>query len=190
VGLRVIVVGIPGAGKTTVVEGLVSDFRGAKLVNFGTVMLEAGLSLKWIKNRDDLRKLTVEKQRRLQKETASRIARMKNRVLVIDTHLFIRTKEGFWPGLPFDVVRAMKPTHLVLVEASPEEVAKRRAADSTRYRDSVTKEDLAEELGLARAFLAVSSTLTGAPMLMVANREGKAAEVVSKIASMLKSVST
>jgi len=186
VGLRVVVVGIPGVGKTTVVRDLVSDYRGAKLVNFGTVMLEAGLSLKWIKHRDDLRKLQVEKQRRLQKAAASRIAKMKDKVVVVDTHLFIRTKEGFWPGLPFDVVRALRPTHLVLVEASPEEVAMRRAADSNRYRDSVTMEDLVEELGLARSFLAVSSTLTGAPMLTVNNREGKAADVASKIASMLK----
>jgi adenylate kinase len=186
VGLRVVVVGVPGVGKTTVVENLVSEYRGSKLVNFGTVMLEAGLSLKWIKHRDDLRKLTVDKQRRLQKEAAAKIAKMKDRAVVVDTHLFIRTKEGFWPGLPFDVVRAMRPTHLVLIEASPEEVAKRRGADNKRYRDSVTMEDLVEELGLARSFLAVSSTLTGAPMLMVANREGKAASVASSIASMLK----
>jgi len=186
VGLRVVVVGVPGVGKTTVVEGLVSEYRGAKLVNFGTVMLKTGLSLKWIKNRDDIRKLTVEKQRSLQKVAASKISKMKDRTVVVDTHLFIRTKEGFWPGLPFDVVRALRPTHLVLVQASPEEVARRRTADSKRYRDTVTMDDLEEELGLARSFLAVSSTLTGAPMLMVNNSEGRAAEVASEIASMLR----
>jgi len=186
VGLRVVVVGVPGVGKTTVVEGLVSEYRGAKLVNFGTVMLKTGLSLKWIKNRDDIRKLTVEKQRSLQKVAASKISKMKDRTVVVDTHLFIRTKEGFWPGLPFDVVRALRPTHLVLVQASPEEVARRRTADSKRYRDTLTMDDLEEELGLARSFLAVSSTLTGAPMLMVNNSEGRAAEVASEIASMLR----
>ncbi len=185
-GLRVVVVGVPGVGKTTVVEGLVSEYRGAKLVNFGTVMLKTGLSLKWIKNRDDIRKLTVDKQRSLQKVAASKISKMKDRTVVVDTHLFIRTKEGFWPGLPFDVVRALRPTHLVLVQASPEEVARRRTADSKRYRDTVTMDDLEEELGLARSFLAVSSTLTGAPMLMVNNSEGRAAEVASEIASMLR----
>lgn len=184
--LRVVVVGIPGVGKSTIVEKLVASLEGSKLANFGTVMLEQGKALGWIKHRDELRKMTVEKQRRLQKATATRIARMKEGTVVVDTHLFIRTTEGFWPGLPFDVVRALKPTHLVLVEASPEEVAKRRAADSTRYRDSATKEVLVEELNLARSFLSVSSTLTGAPMLIVVNGDGKADETATSVAMMLK----
>lgn len=184
-GLRVVVVGIPGVGKTTVVEKIVSMYRGAKLVNFGTVMLEVGKSLNWIKDRDELRKLPVEKQSRLQKEAAARIARSKGNVFV-DTHLFIRTEEGFWPGLPFEVVRALKPTHLVLVEASPEDIRTRRSADKSRKRDSVAKESLEVELELARAFLAVSSTLTGAPMSIIRNDQGKQAQVARGIATMLR----
>jgi adenylate kinase len=189
VPLRVVVLGIPGVGKTTVVHGIVSGYRGAKLVNFGTLMLEAAKSLRWVKNRDELRKMRVEKQRRLQKLAATKISRMQGRAIVVDTHLFIRTEEGFWPGLPFEVVRAMKPTHLVLVEASPEDIARRRSADTTRYRDSVTREGLAEELQLARGFLTVCSTITGAPMMMVTNADGKSAETVQKVVSMLERAS-
>ncbi|MDG6909722.1 MAG: adenylate kinase [Nitrososphaerota archaeon] len=185
-GLRVIVVGIPGVGKSTVVDGVVSGFRGSKLVNFGTLMFETATSLKWVRNRDDIRKMTVEKQKRLQKAAATRISKMQGKAIVVDTHLFIRTEEGFWPGLPFDAVRAMKPTHLVLVEASPEEVARRRAADKSRYRDAVTLESLAEELALARGFLTVSSTLTGAPMMIIKNAEGKQAEAAQAVVGMLE----
>ena len=39
--------------------------------------------------------------------------------MFVDTHLFIRTPEGFWPGLPYVVIQALKPTHLVLIEAEP-----------------------------------------------------------------------
>jgi adenylate kinase len=184
--LRAVVLGVPGVGKTTVVEKLVAAYQGAKLVNFGTLMLNSGVSLKWIKHRDELRKLPVQKQKRLQELTGTKISKMNDKLVVVDTHLFIRTPEGFWPGLPFDVVRAMKPTHLVLVEASPEEVMKRRAADNTRYRDSITREDLVEEMILARSLLAVSSTLTGAPMLIVSNHEGNADEAVSRIVSVLR----
>jgi adenylate kinase len=181
-----VVVGIPGVGKTTVVERLVSGYKGATLVNFGTVMFETGMSLKWIKDRDQMRKLPVEKQKRLQKVAASKIARMKAKVVVVDTHLFIRTEEGFWPGLPFEVVRAMKPTHLVLVVARPEEIAKRRSADSSRARDSLTIESLEEELNLAKSFLTVSSTLTGAPMSIVRNDEGKQEEAAQTLVRMLE----
>lgn len=189
-GLRAVVVGIPGVGKTTVVEKLVAKYREAKLVNFGSIMLDQGISLKWIKHRDEIRRLPVEKQKRLQRAAATKISKMRNKVVVVDTHLLIRTKEGFWPGLPFEVVRTMKPTHLVLVEASPDEILTRRAADKSRYRDTLTREDMVEELGLARSFLAVSSTLTGAPMFVVANTDGKAAKVASAIVSMLRGASS
>ena len=185
-GFRVVVVGIPGVGKTTVVEGLVSGFRGAKFVSFGTLMFDAARSLRWAKNRDDMRKMSVERQKRLQRLAATKISRMQGRAIVVDTHLFVRTEEGFWPGLPFEVVRAMKPTHLVLVEASPEEIAKRRSADTSRYRDAVTVEGLAEELGLARVFLTVSSSLTGAPMMIVRNPDGKSSEAALEVARILE----
>jgi adenylate kinase len=184
--MRAVIVGVPGVGKTTVVDGLVARYPGAKLVNFGTVMLEAALSQKLVKHRDEIRKLPVEKQRRLQKSAASEIARMKDKLVVVDTHLFIRTPEGFWPGLPFEVARAMKPTHLILVEATPEEIAKRRSADATRYRDPATAESLAEELALARSFLTVCSTLTGAPISIVRNAQGHQEEAARSLVRMLQ----
>jgi adenylate kinase len=179
------VVGVPGVGKTTVVQKMNAAIKGSRVVTFGTVMLDEGKRLKWIKHRDELRKLPVEKQKRLQKVAASRIARMRDKVVFVDTHLFIRTAEGFWPGLPFEVVRALKPTHLILVEADPNEILSRRQTDTTRYRDNVTSKDLVGELSLARDFLVTSSTLTGAPMLIAPNNDGKSSEVAGRIARML-----
>jgi adenylate kinase len=183
--LRVVVVGIPGVGKTTVVDKTAAGLKGAKIVTFGTVMAEEALRLRWIKNRDEMRKMPIEKQKKLQKIAALKISRRKDPILFIDTHLFIRTPEGFWPGLPFEVVRTMKPTHLILVEAKSEEIRARRMADPTRARDSVTMEELGSELALGRSFLAVSSTLTGAPMLVVTNAEGKADETAQRLIEVL-----
>ena len=184
--LRVVVVGIPGVGKTTVVERLKSRLEGAKLVTFGTVMFEEATKRKWVKDRDEMRTLPVGRQKKLQAIAAARISKMADQIVLVDTHLFIRTKEGFWPGLPFEVVRALNPTHLILVEASPEEVWARRAADAARSRDSVTKEELEKEMELGRGFLAVSSTLTGAPMLIVRNAEGKADTTAEALAAVIK----
>jgi adenylate kinase len=186
--LRVVVVGIPGVGKTTLVEKIQETVSGSRLVNFGTVMLEQGRKMRLIEHRDELRRLPVEKQRKLQKLTALRISQMNEKVLFVDTHLFIRTKEGFWPGLPFEVVRALKPTHLILVEAEEEEITRRRASDNTRYRDAISAHDLKTELSLARSFLAVSSTLTGAPMLIAKNHDGQAAALAADLGRMLTEV--
>lgn len=183
------VVGVPGVGKTTVVEMVKARMKGTKLMTFGTVMFEEAVRLKWVKDRDQLRTLPVGKQERLQTLAATRIAKMKEDAVLVDTHLFIRTKEGYWPGLPFEVVRALNPTHLVLVEASPQEIAARRAADKSRSRDSLTEEGLSAELALGRSFLVVSSTLTGAPMLIVTNHDGRSDEAVASITEMLREAS-
>jgi adenylate kinase len=184
--LRVVVLGIPGVGKTTVVEKAASRMKGGKLVNFGTVMLNEALKLRWIKHRDELRKLPVEKQKRLQRLAARSISRMKGNMLFVDTHLFIRTPEGFWPGIPFEVARALKPTHLVLVEAKSGDVAARRSRDATRYRDSTTQEELESELTLARSFLTVASSVTGAPMLVLMNEERRVEDTVKRLLDVLK----
>ena len=182
-------VGIPGVGKTTVVEKANAGIRGSKIVTFGTVMFEEASRLGWVKDRDEMRGLTVEKQRRLQTLAARRISRMKEKTVFVDTHLFVRTKEGYWPGLPSNVLQALGPTHLLLVEADPEEIAQRRASDKTRARDTLSKADLAAELALGRSFLAAASTLTGAPMLIVANHAGKSDEAASAVISVLKEAS-
>ena len=182
--LRVVVVGIPGVGKTTVVEKAAESVR-AKVVTFGTVMFEEALKLRWAKGRDDMRKMPIERQRRLQELAAARISRARDPVLFVDTHLFIRTPEGLWPGLPYDVLRGMKPTHLVLFEATPEEIRDRRASDATRARDSLSLEALASELALGRSFLSAASTLTGSPMLILANRAGMSEEAARELAEAL-----
>ncbi len=183
--LRVVVVGVAGVGKTTVVDKLTTLLKGAKLVTFGTVMLEEGRRRKWIKDRDELRKLPVAKQNELQAIAAAKISRMTQPTVLVDTHLFIRTREGFWPGLPFEVSKSLKPTHLVLIEASPEEVLSRRSSDTKRYRDKIRVEDVKAEMELARVLLAVSSTLTGAPMFTFRNSAGEAGATAKKIAEMI-----
>jgi adenylate kinase len=151
-------------------------------------MADEAIRLRLVKHRDQLRTLPVKKQKRLQTLAATKISREKGDAVFVDTHLFIRTREGYWPGLPFEVAKALKPTHLLLVEADPEEIAKRRSMDKTRSRDELSEDDLAAELALGRSFLATVSVITGAPMLVVANHEGKSEGAALSVASILSDV--
>lgn len=185
-GLRIVVVGIPGVGKSTVVAKANAAIKGSAVKVFGTAMFEEAKRLKWVEHRDEMRKLPVGKQERLQKAAAASISKSNGKVTFIDTHLFIRTPEGFWPGLPLRVIEPMKPTHLVLIEASPEQVLARRKADTTRYRDDITEMQVSEELELARSFLATASLVSGAPMLFVQNDEGQSDNAAGKIAGLVR----
>ncbi len=182
---KVVIVGIPGVGKSTVVNKVVEfmtkqNFK-TDVVNYGTVMMDEASKLHGVRSRDDMRKLPVEVQRKLQVYAASRISLIQEEFVIIDTHLFIATKEGFWPGMPLDVLQALKPTHLVLVYATVEEIKRRREGDGTRARDMGTMDSLHLELEAARTLLFASSIVCGCPALIVSNSDGQVEQAAETI---------
>jgi len=173
---KVVVVGIPGVGKTTVVSKVVEKLnalnKSVSVHSFGTVMFEEAKE-NGLKDRDDLRKLTVEQQKNLQKKAAEKIAEYQENIVIIDTHAFISTKEGYYPGLPHYVIQILKPTHFIAVSAKPDEIYNRRTNDDTRDRDIISIGSIKEELDVQDAMLSSCSVLSGSPMKVVLNTEGK-----------------
>ena len=185
---RAIIVGIPGVGKTTVISRtaeLLNQRTKANVVVFGTLMFEEAKSKLGLKHRDEMRGMPVEEQRRLQEMAAQRIAEMRDDIVLVDTHLFINTSEGYYPGLPMRLLSIMKPTNLVMVAAEPQEIANRRKADPTRQRDIISAEDIQKELDISRVMVASCSILTGAPFAIIMNNDGKEDEAAANIAKVL-----
>jgi adenylate kinase len=184
---RAIIVGIPGVGKTTVITRaaeMLNQKRKTTVVVFGTVMFEEAKKM-GLKSRDEMRRMPVEDQRRLQEMAAQRIADMRDDIVLIDTHLFINTGEGYYPGLPMRLLSIMKPTNLVMVAAEPKEIAERRKKDQTRQRDIISAEDIQKELDISRVMVASCSILTGAPFAIIMNSDGGEDEAAANIAKML-----
>ncbi len=185
---RAIMVGIPGVGKTTVVNKVVETIKKKNLavesIIFGTVMFEEAKKL-GIKHRDEMRKLPIEEQRKLQINAAEKIAKMETDFLIVDTHLMINTKEGYWPGLPIEVLRALSPSNIILIEALPNEIVQRRMRDSGRYRDLIDEAEVTREIEMARSMLSATGIITGAPILIVINRENHIEEAANQILKAL-----
>jgi adenylate kinase len=184
---RAIIVGISGVGKTTVITRateMLSQKRKATVVVFGTVMFEEAKKI-GLKNRDELRMMPVEDQRRLQEMAAQRITEMKDDIVLIDTHLFINTEEGYYPGLPMRLLSIMKPTNMVMVAADATEISERRKTDQTRQRDIASAENIQKELDISRVMVASCSILTGAPFAIIMNNDGQMGEAAANIAKIL-----
>lgn len=185
---RVIIVGIPGVGKTSLVSKVVELLRSKKIsVNvsiFGTVMFEEAKK-NGIKDRDDLRKLSVPEQKKLQSMAAKKIASMTDDIVIVDTHAFIATKEGYYPGLPHNVLEILTPDSFIMISARPEEIYNRRMKDTTRNRDIVSIEAIKKELDVTSAMLSTCSILCGSPIKMILNSEGKIDEVAKGIVSAI-----
>ena len=186
----IVVTGIPGTGKSTIckeVKKLAKE--NVEIINFGTVMVELAKKHGKELHRDDIRKHSVDFQSKLQIEAAKEIASRAekfNGTLIVDTHMVIRTQEGYWAGLPYKVLQILKPNMFILIEAEPDEILERRFKDANRKRDKVLKEEIVEELSFSRLFAASCATMTGAPIKIVKNPHGKQIEATKEILGMLE----
>lgn len=185
---RVVVVGIPGVGKTTVISRTaeILNQRGIQtaVVVFGTMMFEEAGKL-GINNRDEMRRQSIEVQRHMQNLAARRIADLKDNIVIVDTHLFINTNEGYYPGLPLHLLEVIKPTNIVMVAADPEEIVNRRRIDETRDRDIESAEDIQYQLDISKVMVATCSVLTGCPFIIIMNSNNKIDETASNIVKAL-----
>ncbi|HDN17900.1 MAG TPA: adenylate kinase [Candidatus Bathyarchaeota archaeon] len=179
-GLRVIVVGIPGVGKTSVVNGFLQlaeeQKKKALSITYGSVMLEIARNEGFKGDRDMLRKLPLEVQKHLQKRAAEKLVEMSGEydALIIDTHAIIRAGKGLYlVGLPYNILSTLKPDSIVVVVAEPEEIARRRMSDTTRVRDSLFLDEIREEVEITISTAFTIGILTGASIGIVENHEGK-----------------
>jgi len=179
----VVVTGIPGVGKTTVMKKAAEGID-IQFVTFGTVMIDIAKEMGLVKDRDEMRKLSLDQQKRLQIKTAEKIACMKN--VIVDTHCTIKTPKGYLPGLPEWVVKKLNPTAIVVVEADPEEIYNRRIKDDTRNRDSDSKEKIDEHQQINRAAAMAYAALTGATVKIVFNHDDDIDGAVKEAAPVLK----
>ena len=181
---KVVIVGIPGVGKTSLItkiaELIKQKNKTVSVHSYGTVMFEEAKKM-GIKNRDELRTLPIEKQKQLQKIAAETISNLSDDIIFIDTHAFISTKAGFYPGLPNYVIQIMQPTNFIAISASPDEIHNRRMKDGTRERDPISIEDIKKELAVQDAMLSSCSVFSGSPMKVIFNHEGKIEEAAVNV---------
>jgi len=185
----VIVTGIPGSGKTTVC-GIAKEIAEKQrktsltIINFGTIMVELLEKKGESVHRNSLRKSDLDFQKRLQTKAAQIISREVSKApgtVIVDTHMSVKTTRGFLPGLPKHVLEKLNPTLFVLVEAPAGEILSRRIKDASRMRDMVLEEEVKEELLFSRFMACACAILTGAPVKIVINEQGKQREAALKL---------
>ncbi len=179
----IIVMGLPGAGKSTLLSKLKESGSAYEIVNYGDLMLKIEQEKGWVKTRDEMRKLPIEKQKQAQKLVAKWLAKQ-NGKLILDTHCSVNTPSGYYPGLPFDFLKGLPVEKLVYVTADVNEILARRQNDPTRVRDS---DDVGQHDNMNRSYLAAYSAFVGAPSVIIYNKQGKLDEAVEQLRKLLNS---
>lgn len=188
-----VVTGIPGVGKTTVLNELQDLAKQNKfsltVLNFGTIMNEIMRELGKDLHRDDMRQQSIETQRKAQELAASEITnRAGQGTVVVDTHMFVRTTMGMWAGIPQNVLEKLSPQLLVLVEADPEQIAARRRSDTDRKREQSLAEEIAFDLEWSRATAAASAVATGAPVKVIRNDAGRQKQAAQELFQTIRAI--
>ena len=185
----VIIVGVPGVGKSTIVSNatITLQKKGTTLntVVFGSVMFEEAKKL-GINDRDQIRKQTIDVQQRLQNMTADHISSLNDSIVVVDTHLFIKTQSGYYPGLPMNLILKLNPERLILITANSEEILDRRKNDSTRTRDLISEDEIKRDIEVSLSMISSLSILTGAPFEIIYNHDNMIDSATSLLVELLK----
>jgi adenylate kinase len=102
-GKKVIITGVPGVGKTSVINESIKRLESEGVpyqnINFGTFMFEVAQREDIVQDRDSMRRLDKDAQKRLQQLASQAIAKIEGNV-IIDTHASVKTPAGFLAGLP------------------------------------------------------------------------------------------
>lgn len=181
----IIIMGLPGAGKTTVLDGARKLHPGYAHLNYGTLMFEIAKEKYGLENRDQIRTLDAGQQKAVQAAVGKRLAKEKGKV-ILDTHCSVLnpTKGFYLPGLPYSLLKGIKVEMLVLITGEISELAERRKNDPTRIR-AVDPKEIEEHDRHNRMLLACYSALTGAPAKVIINRNSKVEEAVKELSAVL-----
>lgn len=184
----VIIVGVPGVGKSTIInnatETLMKKGTSVKTVVFGSVMFEEAKKL-GINDRDELRKQTIDIQQGLQNMAAEHISNLDDSIVFVDTHLFIKTQSGYYPGLPMNLILKMNPQRLILVTANSNEILNRRKKDTTRTRDLISDDEINRDIQVSLSMISSLSILTGAPFEIIYNHDDMIESATSQLVELL-----
>ncbi len=173
--------GIPGVGKTTILntikEILSRENSKFLIMNYGDYMLKTAIEMKYVNNRDEMRKLPLSIQRQLQLEAAKSIYKdassLGEGLSFLDTHAVVRTLGGYLPGLPKHIIEILQPQVIFLIESDPEIIIKRQENDKSRARtDYSDPQVIRETMDFARYSAMASAVLVGASVKVVRNVEG------------------
>jgi len=189
-GKKVIIVGIPGVGKSTIISNATTELQNigtsVTTVVFGSVMFEEAKKL-GITHRDQMRKLSIDVQQKLQNMAADLISGRRESIVVVDTHLFIKTSSGYYPGLPMNLILKLNPDRLILVSANSEDILRRRKDDNTRTRDMISDDEIKRDIEVSLSMISSLSILTGAPFEIIHNNENMIDSATAQMVELLRS---
>lgn len=186
--MKYVIFGIPGVGKSSVVEGII-DRTSIKTANIGTLMFEAAEKEGYVKSRDELRSLNFKMQQHVREIVMDKLIKIHEDYgsILVDTHAAVKTPQGYMPGFDQTMLTTFRPDVFIVLWAEPAEIIQRREEDNTRTRDEDDMRDLTEGLRITRQMASTYSIIARATYMEIENKHGKLDETIDKLGNIIKS---
>lgn len=163
--MKMILTGVPGAGKSTICNLLKEKIKGLAIINYGDYIFQVAKDLfpEIIKYREDTRKIHRKKYKEIQIEAAKKISQMEENV-IIDTHVSLKTPFGFYPGLTPETLNIIEPDGIIILEFNPKDVLMRREKDRMAgkriTRDKESESEISTHQQINRLYAVSYSSLS------------------------------
>lgn len=183
----VFVCGSPGAGKSSIIEGIAPN-KKYKVVNVGTLMTDTAVKNGLVKTRDELRFLDKEKLNGLQIKVFKEVTEMSGNI-ILDTHATVEQNGRYFPGISVEHTPHLdKLVAFIYIDSLTQDIAKRRKGDRTRRRENERLEliDVQREINLS--IISTCSTFLNVPLYVVFNEQGALDASIKQFKSHLKDI--
>jgi adenylate kinase len=116
---------------------------------------------------------------------AEHISKLDDSIVFVDTHLFIKTQSGYYPGLPMNLISKMNPQRLILITANSDEILNRRRKDTTRTRDMISDDEINRDIQVSLSMISSLSIITGAPFEIIYNHDDMVDSAISQLVELI-----
>ena len=180
----ILVLGIPGSGKTTILDG-VEGYKDYKYVNVGTIMKKTTEEIyKEGIDRDKIRYLKESEIDHIRDRTFEKIIEMEGKILV-DTHSSIEREGKFITGLPYETELMKHIKSVIYIDAAPEEILYRRSLDRSRKREDDDEYMLNMQRDFNISTLSFYMSYLNIPVYMLNNKHDKVSESIRRMKKIL-----
>jgi adenylate kinase len=176
-----VVCGQSGVGKSTVITKAAEGIDDLTVVNFGEQILKLALEGGFVQEGDEVTLLRPECLSELQIRATEKIKDLEGKV-ILDMHLTVRTPSGFIAGMPKTVMNLLEPRRIILLEADPYEILKRRISGKEMKSVDESLKDIQEHSDFDRAAAISIAMDIGTPIMILKNDDvDKSAEKIREI---------
>lgn len=181
--------GTPGAGKSTILNKITANGgdKKFKTINLGTEMLNIAKAKFHINDRDEVRKLgdkdTIEIRNAIMQEIIN-----SKQDTIIDTHASVKHGRRYRPGFSIDELQEIRISAIIYIDATSEEVLRRRLADTTRKRENDTIAEIDEWRSVNISIISTFAVYLNIPIYIIYNKEGRLEEAAEEVKKITKEV--